>query len=119
MTQVSYENLIEGKEYIIYREGHDEFNVFWKGTFRGEYERYFDNGPNLVFDHCVQKNNSGLSIGYLMNIDNWKNRADFHKTDIFHDIEKVKENRKKAIENMEKRALNIVLKRLVNETFEW
>jgi hypothetical protein len=30
------------EEYIIYRQGHDKFNVFWKGTFRGEYERYFD-----------------------------------------------------------------------------
>ena len=54
-----------------------------------------------------------------MNIGQYKNRVDFHKTDIFHDVEKVKENRKKAIQNMESRALNLVLKRLVNEHFEW
>jgi hypothetical protein len=54
-----------------------------------------------------------------MNLDHWKNRADFCKTDIFHDVEKVKENSKYAIQNMESRSLDMILKRLVNEHFEW
>jgi len=37
----------------------------------------------------------------------------------FLDIETVKENAKCAIQNMEKRALDMILKRLVNEHFEW
>lgn len=36
----------------------------------------------------------------------------------FHDIDQVKENGKKVIQNMEKRSLDMVLKRLVNEHFE-
>ena len=40
-------------------------------------------------------------------------------TDIVYDLEEIRENGKKARQEMEQRALNIVLKRLVNETFEW
>jgi hypothetical protein len=37
----------------------------------------------------------------------------------FHDVDQVKENKKNAIHRMEKRSLDMVLKRLVNEHFEW
>ena len=37
----------------------------------------------------------------------------------FYDIEQIKENGKKAIQNMEKRALDTILKKIVNENFEW
>jgi hypothetical protein len=119
MSFTPYENLIAGKQYIIYRPNDDKFKTFWKGTFRGEYQRYFENAPNLIFVDCVQiVDTNSLSYG-LMNLDHWKNRADFRKTDIFHDIEKVKENSKYAVQNMEKRSLDIILKRIVNEQFQW
>jgi hypothetical protein len=122
MSFTPYENLTAGKQYIVYRPTDDKFKTFWKGTFRGEYQRYFENAPNLIFVDCVQivdvDTNSDLSYG-LMNLDHWKNRADFRKTDIFHDVEKVKENSKYAIQNMESRSLDMILKRLVNEHFEW
>ena len=118
MSFTSYENLIAGKQYIIYRPNDDKFKTFWKGTFRGEYQRYFENAPNLIFVDCIQTDISLSNYG-LMNLDQWKNRADFCKTDIFHDVEKVKENSKMATQIMEKRALDIILKRLVNEQFEW
>ena len=50
-TDVSYKELVEGKKYIIYRL---DDNVFWKGTFCGEYQRYYEEYPNLIFVHCVQ-----------------------------------------------------------------
>lgn len=37
----------------------------------------------------------------------------------YHDIEQIIENGKKARQAMEQRSLNMVLKRLVNENFEW
>jgi hypothetical protein len=43
----------------------------------------------------------------------------FNDVYTFHDIDQIKENGKKAIQNMEKRTLDMVLKRLVNEHFEW
>ena len=39
--------------------------------------------------------------------------------DEFYDIEYIKENAQRAIRNMEQRTLNIILKRLVNEEFQW
>jgi hypothetical protein len=116
-THVSYKELVEGKKYIIYRLND---NIFWKGTFCGQYQRYYEEYPNLIFIHCIQ-DNSDLSCQGLtpMNLDNWKNRIDFCKKDIFHDVDQLKKNSKYARECMEQRSLDIVLKRLVNEHFEW
>ena len=37
----------------------------------------------------------------------------------FHDIQQMRINKIKAIQSMEQRSLDIILKRLVNENFEW
>ena len=39
--------------------------------------------------------------------------------DEFYDVEKIRENSQKAIQTMEHRSVNMILKRLVNEEFEW
>jgi hypothetical protein len=112
-----YENLVIDKEYIICKSC--DKSTFWKGTFRGEYQRYFENAPNLTFVNCVRHEESGVLVREGMNIGHWKNRLDFRKMDIFYDLEKVKDNSKMAIQNMEKRSLDMILKRLMNEHFEW
>jgi hypothetical protein len=119
-SQVSYKELVQGKEYIVNRAG-DTFKIIWKGTFRGEYQRYFEDHSNLIFVNCIRKVNINLGVpDYgIMNIGSYEKPLIFRKNDIFHDIEKIKDNRKKAIENMEKRALDKILKILVNEYFEW
>ena len=73
----------------------------------------------MVFVDCVRHVDSGVLLSECMNLCQWKNRLDFRKIDIFYDVEKVKDNSKIAIQNMEKRSLDIILKRLVNENFEW
>ena len=40
-------------------------------------------------------------------------------SETFYDLEEIRENAKKAIESMENRSLNLILKRLINEEFEW
>ena len=45
--------------------------------------------------------------------------AFFSPTDTFYDLEEIRENGKKARQAMEKRALDIILKRVVNEEFQW
>ena len=45
--------------------------------------------------------------------------AFFSSTDTFYDLEEIRENGKKARQTMEKRSLDIILKRVVNENFEW
>lgn len=44
---------------------------------------------------------------------------DFCSKNIVYDLEEIRENGQRARKAMEKRSLDIILKRLVNETFEW
>ena len=39
--------------------------------------------------------------------------------DEFYDVEKIRENAERAIQSMEHRSVNMILKRIVNEEFEW
>jgi hypothetical protein len=48
-----------------------------------------------------------------------KTDAFFSPTDTFYDLEEMREKGRQARLAMEQRALDIVLKRLVNEHFEW
>jgi hypothetical protein len=48
-----------------------------------------------------------------------KGDAFFSPTDTFYDLEEMREKGKQARLAMEQRALDIVLKRLVNEHFQW
>ena len=48
-----------------------------------------------------------------------KGDAFFSPTDTFYDLEEMREKGEKARQAMEQRALDIILKRLVNETFQW
>lgn len=42
-----------------------------------------------------------------------------HKTDIYYDWDKIRDDARKARYAFEQRALNQILKRLVNEEFQW
>jgi hypothetical protein len=48
-----------------------------------------------------------------------KGTAFFTSTDTFYDLEEIRDNGKKARQTMEQRSLDIILKRLVNEHFQW
>jgi|UniRef100_A0A6C0D2M4 hypothetical protein len=43
----------------------------------------------------------------------------FSPTDKFYELEEIRKNGKRARQAMEQRALDMILKRLVNEHFEW
>jgi hypothetical protein len=40
-------------------------------------------------------------------------------SDIYYDIEEIRDNARKAVHSMEQRSLNLILKRLINEEFDW
>ena len=85
------------------------------GTYIG---RVFDDDDDYILKDVIQKNKPFVS--YIMRKPRKiKYPAVFTPNDIVYDLEEIKENGKKARQDMEQRALNIVLKRLVNETFEW
>jgi hypothetical protein len=43
----------------------------------------------------------------------------FKPTDTFYDLEEIRDNGQRARQNMEQRSLDMILKQLVNEHFEW
>jgi hypothetical protein len=88
------------------------------GTYIG---RVFDDEEDYILKDVVQKNKSkNHLVSYIMrNPRKIKPNAVFTPNDTVYDLEEIKEKGQKARHDMEHRALNIVLKRLVNETFEW
>jgi hypothetical protein len=119
--------LTRHKKYIAYltAEKEDRLQNFYKGTFRGVHSIQ-NNSNNLIFVDIIQKKTGpeelfiylGRTARYSALIR--KNLMILPK-DVytFYDIDEVKENKKKAIQNMEKRTLDMILKRLINEHFEW
>ena len=83
--------------------------------------RVFDDEEDYILKDVIQKNKSDNNlVSYFMRKPRKiKPNAVFGPNDIVYDLEEIRENGKKAIEAMEQRALNLVLKRLVNENFEW
>jgi len=85
------------------------------GTYIGS---VFDDEEDYILKDVIQKNKPFVS--YIMRKPRKiKHNAVFTPNDIVYDLEEIRENGKQAREAMEQRALNIVLKRLVNEHFEW
>jgi hypothetical protein len=80
--------------------------------------RVFDDEEDYVLKDVIQKNKPFVS--YIMRKPRKiKPNAVFGSNDIVYDLEEIKENGQKARQAMEQRALDIVLKRLLNEEFEW
>ena len=85
------------------------------GTYIG---RVFDDEDDYILKDVIQKNKPFASYS-MRKPRKIKLNAVFGPNDIVYDLDQIRENGKQARQDMEQRALNIVLKRLVNETFEW
>ena len=109
--------LIIRNEYIMYLSAYedDKLSNFYKGTFRGVH-RIQD---KYIFVDVIQRKSEPM--GHSNHCSMIRSDMVFFPKDVytFHNITTVKENGKKAIQNMEKRALDKILKILVNEHFEW
>jgi hypothetical protein len=115
--------LMSKKQYIAYltAEKEDRLQNFYKGTFRGLHSIK----KNIIFNDVIEHVTYPDEIIYLGH--RIKQSALIRKDLVFfpkgvytfHNVDEVKENGKKAIQNMEKRSLDMILKRLVNEHFEW
>jgi hypothetical protein len=98
----------------------------WK-IYLVETEKYIYTGTFLG----LQKVNDGYSINYVIGCFMKKYKCvskppkkinyckHFSIDCILRDVEEIIVNGKKARQNMEQRALDIILKRLVNENFQW
>uniref|UniRef100_A0A6C0D1R0 Uncharacterized protein n=1 Tax=viral metagenome TaxID=1070528 RepID=A0A6C0D1R0_9ZZZZ len=105
---ISYRALVRGKEYgVISPDG-----IYKRMKFH-EYEASYR--PTLAEKYAIN------TYGLFTPSDNDKHAYYFGGRDVFqyYDREKVRENAKRAREQMEIRTVNMILKRLVNEEFEW
>jgi hypothetical protein len=77
-----------------------------------------DDDEHYVLKDVIQKNKPFVSY-FMRKPRKIKPNAVFSPNDIVYDLEEIRENGKQARHAMERRALDIILKRIVNETFEW
>ena len=103
---------IVGNEYYILHIGI---------KFKGKYKMFYSN------EHCwyysfidveMQSIRDSKFGDLNYSIIKYSNYV-FTGIDTFYDIQQMKVNKIKAIQSMEQRALDIILKRLVNEDFQW
>ena len=102
--------LKEGTIYLIRSMYNTKFH--YEGTF-SKYETNESNQSSIFRDVSMYSKNYNYALGTYPKAQFQDNEP--HK---YYDAEKIY-NATKAIQNMEKRALDLVLKRLVNEDFEW
>ena len=86
------------------------------GTYRGQLNNiYFPPWKNVLCDvKIITKSNIKKKSNPIL-----VNFVSIHKDDILYDLDKIKQVAKKAKESFEQRALDKILKTLINEHFEW
>jgi len=122
MRRSIHDRLKEGHTYVIeipyYRftryQG-NRYTAFGKGTYRGEYAK----GPThyYLWDVTVYLRNT--NIKFTRADESYLGALCLDSRDIFYDLEEIREKSQKARQQMEQRSLNIILKKLVNEEFQW
>ena len=108
LTSIHYTNLERKRIYVVKKE-----NRIYKGTYFMQRRRAFI-FPYIILTHVtLMKNGEKYKIPDAL----------FDREDIFYDeviyINKIKDNAKKAKQQMEARALDRILKGIVNEEFQW
>lgn len=120
---IPYNQLVSGREYIV-----KTFDT--KESFKGMYDDW-DKIVHNEGDYCskiyeYQYHDISIIRGrdfenFIVNIFfvcNNKNHL-FNECDYYYDIDEIKRTAKHARQQMEQRSLNMILKRLVNEHFQW
>jgi len=101
---IPHTKLIPGKNYYIYQPSTSYLpHAFYRGTF----VRKHRSGTLNLFDVTGLK-----PLEYL-------GELSFGTSEMYYDLDKIKENSIKATQNMEKRSLDMILKRILNEDFVW
>ena len=107
MKPTPYEDLIPGKIYYIYQPSTQHLtHDFYRGTFVKKFK--FDN-----FDYLLSLFEDVFALKPLEYI----GEGNFGKTEVYYELEKIKENSINAKEQMEKRTLYMILKSILNEDF--
>jgi hypothetical protein len=124
---LKWHELSTGREYIISHDKKIHEKPFYKGTF---IERHESRGSRLI---SIEKRTIGnFGIGHFGGFGQYEtvimwlslfsingDNKYFFEYDTYYDVEQIKKNATQARKNMEQRALDKILKRIVNEEFQW
>jgi hypothetical protein len=96
---IPYNELIHGKLYYIYQPSTEYLtHDFYRGIFVKQIQ---------------------FKDVYALKPLEYLGEGNFGKTELYYEVDKIKENSTKAKQNMEKRALDKVLSMILNEDFVW
>lgn len=113
---LKWHELRSGCEYIVSCDK-TTYKHFYKGIF---IERREIRGSRLI------PNRTGHFLDRYENVTMWYSlfsingdKTCFFESDTYYDFKKIRDNATNARNSMESRALNKILKNLVNEEFQW
>ena len=116
-----HDHLKENRVYVVeipyHRFTHYQgktYTAFGKGVYRGE----FGKGPHYYYLWDVHIYLRGTNIKFTRDDVEYLG-ALLLDSILVHDFEEIRVKAKRARQQMEQRSLNIILKRLVNEEFQW
>ena len=117
-----HDRLKEGRTYVIEIPYHrftryngKIYTAFGKGKYKGEYAK----GPRHYYLWNVTVYLRNTNISFTREDENYLGALSLDSNNIFYDLEEIREKAQKARQQMEHRALDKILKRLVNEQFQW
>jgi len=116
---LKWHELSTGREYVISHDKTIHIKPFYKGIF---IERCKIRGSRLI----EKKSHFGRFSDRYENVTMWYSlfsingdKTCFFESDTYYDVAEIKQNAIQARKNMEQRALDKILKRVVNEEFRW
>ena len=96
--------LIENRKYYVIKDSRYHHN----DELRQAHFKFYKLTGNRIAVACVREYTPERSF---INF--------YYDSESFYDIQEIRDNAKKAVQSMEQRSLDLILKRLVNEEFEW
>ena len=105
---IDFTSLIKGERYFIrylFKSKNKNISKIKFGTF---HDYYYN---SAIFKHMLRHATTNLYYG--------EKTYKFHKTSLFYKIITFKQYRQTLIEKFKESALRIILKKIVNEDFEW
>jgi hypothetical protein len=116
-----HDHLKENRVYVVEIPYHTftryegkTYSAFGKGIYRGEYGK----GPNHYYLWDVHVYLRGTNIKFTRDNVDYLGALLLDSMAVY-DLEKIRDRSKRARQQMEQRSLNMILKRLVNEEFQW
>jgi len=104
-----YYELIPDRRYIVERKTTKIDKIYKIEILEGIFVQLVSHRPTAVLMRCMRRKS-------LPNVAHF---GFCYESDIFYDIQEIRDNARKAIQSFEQRSLNLILRRLINEHFEW